>query len=419
MWGWLKYLYLRFNHLVTLKNLRSIIATYGSHPSSRGSFYVMSPDRVGKLQSLWASNLPAVTPHYAVKCNPDPKLVGLLRQYGFGFDCASQRELSLMNTNDLVVYANPCKSDRDIAYAKERGSPLTVIDSCEEVDKLDAASYTGGALVRIKVDDTGSKMPFGAKFGADVNDVTKIAEYAKKKNIGLQGVSFHVGSESRNPDAHNMAIELAGVQCKKLLSVGHMATIIDIGGGFMPDKGLFGMQAAGIREAIFMKRKAGLRFIAEPGRFFATESQDLFVQVIGKKPVGANRPGWRYTLDESLYGQFTNILFDHQEPRWLRIPQREGAKGKRGSGILFGRTCDSLDVIARSDDMEELEVGDWLWFPHMGAYTTVTASEFNGFPKPPVFMDTGILPLKSDVNMSSSVGKIQYVKAVSAKEMLA
>jgi hypothetical protein len=56
----------------------------------------------------------------------------------------------------------------------------------------------------------------------------------------------------------------------------------------------------------------------------------------------------------------------------------------------------------------------------MGAYTTVTASEFNGFPKPPVFLDEADeLPQRSSMNMSSSVGRIQYVKAVSAKEMLA
>ncbi len=187
----------------------------------------------------------------------------------------------------------------------------------------------------------------------------------------------------------------------------------------MPDSDLFIMQAVEIRSAILKKKGAGLRFIAEPGRFFATEAQDLFVQVIGKKPFGGGREGWRYTLDESLYGQFTNILFDHQQPRWIRIPRKEGTLGKRGTGILFGRTCDSLDVIARSNDMEELEVGDWLWFPHMGAYTTVTASEFNGFPKPPVFLDEeNELPLKKHFNMSHSVGEIQYVKPVSAVEML-
>ena len=29
--------------------------------------------------------------------------------------------------------------------------------------------------------------------------------------------------------------------------------------------------------------------------------------------------------------------------------------------------------------------GDWLLFPNMGAYTSVTSSEFNGFPRPPVY----------------------------------
>lgn len=372
----------------------------------------MSTSRVETLTQIWSSSLPAVAPYYAVKCNPDPQLLGLLRGHGFGFDCASQRELSLMKSKDSLIYANPCKSERDLAYAKTMGSPMTVVDSYEEVEKLEHTSYTGGALLRIKVDDSGSKMPFGGKFGADVSLTEQIGVYAKKKNICLRGVSFHVGSESGSPYAHRNAIHLARAQCETLTKAGHEATIIDLGGGFVPTS--FMKVAENIRLAT--TESAGLQYIAEPGRFFAAQSQDLFVQVIGKKRA-AGQAGWRYTIDESLYGQFTNILFDHQEPRWVRI-SGDGKQRERSAGIVFGRTCDSLDVIAKSNEMEELEVGDWLWFPHMGAYTTATASEFNGFPKPPVYMDNS-LPLKSHMDMSSSVGLIQYVKAVSAKEMLA
>jgi ornithine decarboxylase len=192
--------------------------------------------------------------------------------------------------------------------------------------------------------------------------------------------------------------------------------MVDIGGGFLPDRDDFSLKAASIRDAIRKSSGEKLRFIAEPGRFFATDSHDLFVQVIGKKE---GTRGWRYTLDESLYGQFTNILFDHQTPRWVRISTEGEKKRKRGPGILFGRTCDSLDVIARSDSMEELEVGDWLWFPSMGAYTTATASEFNGFPKPPTFLDTEEqLPTLGSIPMNTSVDKIEYVKHVSAESML-
>jgi ornithine decarboxylase len=49
---------------------------------------------------------------------------------------------------------------------------------------------------------------------------------------------------------------------------------------------------------------------------------------------------------------------------------------------VFGRTCDSGDLIADAANLPEVGVGDWLRIRSMGAYTTVTASEFNGFPKP-------------------------------------
>lgn len=379
---------------------------------------MMSATRVEKLQKMWSFNLPEVKPYYAVKCNPDPKLIGLLRESAFGFDCASTRELSMMKKDDSIIYANPCKSEHDLEYAKSFGSPITVIDSCEEIEKMNSLSYSGAALIRIKVDDSGSTMPFGAKFGAMHNQVKDIGEFAKKKGIQIRGVSFHVGSESKDTKAHEKAIGTSIQHCKNLLLQGHRADIVDIGGGFVPESNDFAVRTHNIRGAINLKVPSGIRFIAEPGRFFATQSQDLFVQVIGKKP--ALTSGWRYTLDESIYGQFTNILFDHQKPRWVRIPAGETDKKRSwGKGVLFGRTCDSLDVIARSENMEELEVGDWLWFPNMGAYTTATASEFNGFPKPPVFMDIhDELPEVRTVNLSASVSEIKYIEPVSAKEML-
>jgi ornithine decarboxylase len=160
--------------------------------------------------------------------------------------------------------------------------------------------------------------------------------------------------------------------------------IIDIGGGYLANKNQFWATARSIRSAIKEVEDEGssIRWIAEPGRFLAARSFDFYVQVIGKK---RGTDGWKYTIDDSLYGQFTCILFDQAEPVWVRVS--DGTERKRCPGVIFGRTCDSLDMIARAEDMEELEVGDWLWFPSMGAYTRATASEFNGFPAPEIFID--------------------------------
>jgi ornithine decarboxylase len=173
---------------------------------------------------------------------------------------------------------------------------------------------------------------------------------------------------------------------------GHTPNTIDIGGGFSANPTEFQPAAAAIRKAL-EKVPKNRTIIAEPGRFIAQPCQDLFVKVIARKPGQAG--GWRYVIDESLYGHFSCIPFDHQTPPWFRVLGEDIGRPVTDS-ILFGRTCDSLDVIARGP-MEELYVGDWLYFPLMGAYTSATASEFNGFPKPHIVSeDSEILPTNAE-----------------------
>ena len=358
---------------------------------TKGSFYTMVPSRIAASIQLWKTQLPTVTPFYAVKCNPDKRLLRHLHAANINFDCASERELTEVkeftraNFASKVIYANPCKSSRDIEAAKRMGSPMTVVDSVEEVEKLAEHSYSGGVLLRIAVDDSKSEMPFSSKFGALATTVERIARKAYQAAIQIHGFSFHVGSGSKDTLSFANAMKQA-LASESLLQVhGHTPKILDIGGGFLPNADDFRAKAFHIRGII--ESAHDYTIWAEPGRFFATDAFDFYVQVIGKKPA-FNRhgiqTGWRYTIDDSIYGQFTNILFDKAKPKWLRVTEAGEKPRNFTQGTLFGRTCDSMDRIADSDYMEELEVGDWLWFPRMGAYTRATASEFNGFPTPDV-----------------------------------
>jgi ornithine decarboxylase len=314
-----------------------------------------------------------------------------LAHAGVGFDCASAREIisvrDLLQTSKRpdILFANPCKKFNDIINASIQKINTTVIDSHEEVDKLVEANWKGDALIRIAVDDTGSTMPFSAKFGLHPSNIKSLANYAALKEIRIAGVSFHVGSGCKRASQYKSAIQEAN-ECLDILNAHskqkEKATLLDIGGGFSADADLFREAAASIQEAC-KRLPPVVRVVAEPGRFFAAKSHDLFVQVIGKKPCAANS-GYRYTLDESLYGQFSCIPYDHAEPKWIRIRMPGEARRENKPAVLYGRTCDSVDMIAMATAAEELMVGDWLWFPNMGAYTTVTSTEFNGFPKPPL-----------------------------------
>jgi len=91
-----------------------------------------------------------------------------------------------------------------------------------------------------------------------------------------------------------------------------------------------------------------------------------------------------YYINDGVYGAFNNIMFDHAQvrPRVLRMSADESIP-KEGKSLfastVFGPTCDSIDVIARSVLLPRLKVGDWMYFANMGAYTMAASSSFNGF----------------------------------------
>ena len=380
---------------LTLQKLRRIV----SHVSPKtSSLAILSGSRLQTQLKHWSKALPKVEPFYAVKCNPEEFLLESLTNAGVNFDCASLREVDEVkrlgwpeiNRSPDILYAHPLKSEHDIQSVKGYGVNRTVVDSVEECKKLVNNNWKGDALLRIAVSDAGSKMPFSAKFGASRSEVEEICRRSK---IPLVGVSFHVGSGCEDDSQYAKAIEYASTyvfDCLKKYS--HNPSILDIGGGYNPRQSAFQSAAAAINGAL-ANIPDSVRVIAEPGRYFAQTSQDLFVRVIAKKP-GLEGKGWRYVIDESVYSQFSCIPFDHQQPAWFRIPSdaNDTTSRPKEEGVLFGRTCDSLDVIAKGT-MERLEVGDWLDFPFMGAYTSSTASEFNGFPKPKLILDTDqVLP---------------------------
>jgi ornithine decarboxylase len=385
-------------HISTLNNLRQLVSSF---PKGSNSVAVVSERRILTQWHLWATTLSRVKPYYAVKCNPDRTLLRSLYENGVSFDCASLREVFDIKTMSLnlsipdILYAHPLKSSYDIRMIGEKGIKRTVVDSVEECIKLYEHDWNGSALLRIAVNDKGSKMPFSVKFGAEERELEKIIRSSK---IPLTGVSFHVGSGCQNPLQYKEAIENSYRNVFTIMKIfGHTPNTLDIGGGFSFLPSEFLKSAEVIQDAI-QEIPCDISIISEPGRFFAQPSQDLFVKIIAKKP-GSGGRGWRYVLDESLYGQFSCIQYDHQKPAFFRIPKENDFRERSiNESILFGRTCDSLDVIAKGP-LEELYVGDWLYFPFMGAYTSATASEFNGFPKPSLVQDTkNLLPDTYDLS---------------------
>jgi len=88
-----------------------------------------------------------------------------------------------------------------------------------------------------------------------------------------------------------------------------------------------------------------------------------------------------YYVNDGVYQSFNCIFFDHISPTPLVFDV--GDRKTLYKCTIFGPTCDSMDCIAKDIWLPELEVGEWLYFKNMGAYTVAAASPFNGFSSCP------------------------------------
>jgi ornithine decarboxylase len=356
-------------------DIYDIIATILEGNVSEEAFFVVDIGKVIRQYEKWQRALPFVKPYYAVKCNPNPVILKVLSDLGCNFDCASKNEIaSVLNVaeSNRILFANPCKMSGQIKYARAVDVDTMTFDSDHELYKIKLYHPNAKLILRIKVDDSGSKCRFGCKFGCPVNEVEKMLTIAKALSLNIIGISFHVGSGCTDAKRYRDAIQ-DSIECIKIANtLGMDPKIIDIGGGF--DESTFDEIAGIVNEFI----DSGFEFIGEPGRFIVNSSHTLVVNVIGKKHVDDE---FVYYLNDGVYGSFNCIFFDHAVPEVCPFNERNGPRYK---SRIFGPTCDSIDKIADEVMLPELAIGEWCYVENFGAYTTAAASTFNGFQQTPV-----------------------------------
>ncbi len=335
-----------------------------------------------KLRRFRAA-MPRVRPHYAVKANPDRRVVKVLAQEGAGFEIASPAELDLLLDLGVpaaeVFYSNPVKSRAAVAYTAAKGVEWFVVDSVDELRKVHDVKPDAKLYLRIATPNIGSDWPLSGKFGAGTSEAREIIATAVKLGADLAGVTFHAGSQCRNPENWRVGIEKARVLFDAMLKSGLKPRLLDIGGGFpvrhvkpIPSVEIIG-------EVVNEALKAfpeDVQVIAEPGRYLVSDAGYFVCRVLGTATRGGKR--WMH-WDAGLFGGVIETT------EGLKYKIRTDRSGPDISWNVAGPTCDSVDVVLRDEPLpSDLQEGDFVYIRNAGAYTTAYASEFNGFPLPEV-----------------------------------
>eukprot|EP00960_Hanusia_phi_P013216 385368-Hanusia_phi.AAC.1 len=404
-------------------NTAELILDISAESEEQDPFYIVDLTTVLTKLDDWKTLMPRVKPFYAMKCNNDTLICNMLCHAGCGFDCASKAEieaaLQLGVLPDHIIYANPCKQESMLRYARAVGVKKMTADNVEELHKIAHCFPEAKIVLRIAVDDSKSICRFNSKFGAAQHEWDVLLRTAKALDLDIVGFSFHVGSGCGDLKPFADAVAAARDAFDLAETYGYAPSILDCGGGFPgTNDGPFAFHevASTISNAIdhFFPPSSGVQIIAEPGRYMVAASHTYSVSVIAKRQLTAaqladsaeiesfgsrsdkdhegahdsgfkkaeeirdsNTPEVALYVNDGCYGSFNCIVFDHA----IITPKVLGTKSAMPFDTpskLFGPTCDSIDVVMPCTLLPQLDIGDWIWFPNMGAYTRCASSRFNG-----------------------------------------
>ena len=341
---------------------------------------VLSLEQIEKNYRLLRTNLPRVKVFYAIKANPHRRILELMRDLGSNFDVASDGEImelsSLGVDGSRMIYANPMKTVNGLRACRNAGVGKMTFDSAGEIDKMARECPGATVLLRIRIDNSSAHVDLNKKFGAAREQALELLLKARDAGLDAAGIAFHVGSQTTSADPYLYALDIAREIFEEAAAAGMQLRVMDIGGGFpIPEpKVRFNLQEMLNQiNARLDEDFPGVEIWAEPGRFICGTAVNLITSVIGVTERGGQP--W-YFLDEGLYGTFSGVLFDQWDFKLISFKE-----GEQVAATFAGPSCDSLDIMFRGKMTVRQEEGDLILVPICGAYTSASATTFNGFSK--------------------------------------
>jgi ornithine decarboxylase len=370
--------------MISLDRLQELAREHGT------PLFVVDHDEIRRSYRTFREHLPRVQAYYAVKANPDPAIVRTLFREGASFDVASLPEFMTVYENikdmpaaqrqdwiwDKIIYANPTKTPQTLAKL-DQYKPLVTFDNSDEIEKIREFAPHAGLALRLRVPNTGAMVELSSKFGASPGEAVDLILEADRAGLTVEGISFHVGSQTTNFGNFVQALSLTANVFHEAQDRGYpKMNLIDIGGGFpVPYDGTvkpFPELAAIINAELDRLFPPQIEVLSEPGRCLIASSAYAISEVIGT----AVRDGKRcYYINDGVYHTYSGIIFDH-----CQYPVKAFKQGPTQLSAVFGPTCDALDVISMAENLPLLKRGDLVYSDMIGAYSHASATSFNGFP---------------------------------------
>ncbi len=337
-------------------------------------------------------NISGFREYFAVKALPNPSIMKIMYELGFGFDCSSIPELVLARQagakGEDIMFTSNNTSPEDFDFAKKDGGcilnldDITLVDKVPEMPELVCFRYNPGSR-RTGNDIIGT--PLESKYGVSHEQV--IDAYRKVKNAGAKRFGMHTMLAS-NELNYKYMVETS----KMILDMVRMVSdeldikfdFVNIGGGlgipYKPEDKALDIDAMGLEiTALFddFKKERGYSpsLYLESGRFMTGPHGVLAVTAINRKDIYRSYIGvdacMSALMRPGLYGAYHHIT----------IPGKEDAPLDTIADIV-GSLCENNDKFAIQRNLPAIEENDILLIHDTGAHGHAMGFNYNAKMRP-------------------------------------
>lgn len=357
---------------------------------------VLTANYTSFMEAAKKAKLPSPLVCFALKSNPNKKLVEILAGLGSGADIVSVGELKRALEAGIrpedIVFSGVGKTEDEILYAlkvSKKGINSFNVESIEELELINACAKRLKCKARIcfrlnpvvapkthKYISTGNKTH---KFGLLEKDI--LASLKNKKlwsHSKLVGLSIHIGSQLLDLKATKRAMVTL---CEVALKTKAELEFLDVGGGlgvdYHPDETkklpsletYMNLVGETLRKHFYEKSDLRPRVVFEPGRRIVAKAGVFVMKVLRNKVSENNRfvivdGGMNDFVRPSLYGAYHHLL-----------PVTE--KKADTLSHVVGPICETSDCFATDRKLPKLTPGDLLVLRDTGAYGYSMGSNYN------------------------------------------
>ena len=331
--------------------------------------------------------------YFAVKANPNPFLIDILREYGCGCDCSSYTELMLSEAmgcrGDDIMFSSNDTPAEDYVYAEKLGATInlddfTHIEFLEKtigyIPKRISCRYNPGGV--FEMGNGIMDNPGDAKYGMTTEQMFEAFRMLKEKGAQEFGIHAFLASNTVTNDYYPvLAKELFELAVKLEKETGADITFINLSGGvgipYTPDMEANDIRAigAGVKkvyeEVLVPAGMSDVAIYCEMGRYMMGPYGCLVTKAIHEKHTHKEYVGVDACavdlMRPAMYGAYHHIT----------------VMGKENSPCdhkydIAGSLCENNDKFAVDRMLPEIEKGDLLVIHDTGAHGYAMGYNYNG-----------------------------------------